>query len=147
MASERSSILYRIPARALRRRPLLAFARRLEAELTGGRPFCCVMTGDEEIRRLNRRFRGKDTPTDVLSFPSAGGGELGELAISIDRASEQAAGYGHSTEDEIRVLMLHGVLHLTGLDHERDSGEMNRAERRWRRRLELPQGLIQRAAR
>ncbi|HTP85580.1 MAG TPA: rRNA maturation RNase YbeY [Bryobacteraceae bacterium] len=144
MASERSSILYRIRSRALRRRELLDFARRLETEVAG-RPFCCLITGDSEIRTLNRTFRRKDTPTDVLSFPAEGNGHLGEIAISFERAREQAAGFGHSVDDEVRVLMLHGVLHLTGLDHERDRGEMRRVEQRWRRRLNLPAGLIERA--
>jgi len=154
MASERSSIVYHTPARALRRRPLLEFARQLETDVAAGRPFCCVLTGDDEMRRLNRRFRRKDSATDVLSFPACGAGSqaasgcsLGELAISLDRAREQAADYGHSAEQEVRVLMLHGVLHLTGMDHERDSGEMHRAERRWRRRLGLPNGLIERTRR
>jgi probable rRNA maturation factor len=146
MASERSSILFRIRSRALRRRKLLEFARRLEEDVAGGRPFCCLLTGDDEIRNLNRQFRKKDDATDVLSFPAGAGGLLGEVAISFDRAREQAASFGHSVEDEVRVLMLHGVLHLTGMDHERDGGEMRRAEQRWRRRLELPAGLIERVA-
>jgi probable rRNA maturation factor len=162
MASERSSIVYHTPARALRRRPLLEFARRLETDVAAGRPFCCVVTDDREMRRLNRQFRHMDGATDVLSFPAASPpkagatrwnglqpviSSLGELAISFDRAREQAAGFGHSAEDEVRVLMLHGVLHLTGMDHERDGGEMHRAEQRWRRRLRLPEGLIERTLR
>jgi len=160
MASERSSIVYHTPARVLRRRRLLEFARLLETDVAEGRPFCCVVTDDDEMRRLNRQFRHKDDATDVLSFPACGAGSqpaaasqsasvlsLGELAISFDRAREQAAGFGHSTEDEVRVLMLHGVLHLTGMDHERDGGEMQRAEQRWRRRLRLPDGLIERSSR
>jgi probable rRNA maturation factor len=70
---------------------------------------------------------------------------LGEIAISIDRAAAQAAEHGHSLDDELQILMLHGVLHLAGFDHERDSGEMRRAETRWRKRLGLPTGLIERA--
>jgi probable rRNA maturation factor len=147
MASERSSILYRIPARALRRRPLLEFARRLETDVAGGRAFDCLITDDGELRRLNRQFRGKDSATDVLSFPMAASGNLGEMAISLDRARGQASGFGHSVDKEVRVLMLHGVLHLMGLDHERDHGEMRRVEQRWRRRLGLPVGLIERVDR
>lgn len=113
--------------------------------MAGGRPFCCLVTGDEEIRTLNRQFRKKDDATDVLSFPAGAGGHLGEVAISFDRAREQAASLGHSVDDEVRVLMLHGVLHLTGMDHECDRGEMRRVEQRWRRRLDLPAGLIERA--
>lgn len=147
MASERSSILFRISSRVLRRRELLEFARRLEADVAGGRPFCCLVTGDDEIRTLNRQFRKKDDTTDVLSFPAGTKGHLGEIAISLDRAREQAADFGHSVEDEMRVLMLHGVLHLVGMDHERDRGEMRRVEQRWRRRLDLPAGLIERVTR
>jgi probable rRNA maturation factor len=147
MASERSSILFRIRSRALRRRELLEFARRLEDCVAGGRPFCCLLTGDDEIRCLNRQFRKKDDTTDVLSFPAGAGGHLGEVAISFDRAREQAADFGHSVEDEVRVLMLHGVLHLVGMDHERDRGQMRRVEQRWRRRLDLPAGLIERVSR
>ncbi|MGD0616241.1 MAG: rRNA maturation RNase YbeY [Bryobacteraceae bacterium] len=147
MASERSSILYRIPARALRRRPLLEFARRLEDDVADGRAFDCLITDDGELRRLNRQFRGSDSATDVLSFTAAANGQLGEIAISLDRAREQAARYGHSVDEEVRVLMLHGVLHLTGMDHERDHGEMRRIEQRWRRRLNLPAALIERVDR
>ena len=76
------------------------------------------MTSDEELRRLNREFLNHDYPTDVLSFPAAEeGGELGELAISIERADAQARHYEHALLDELRVLMLHGVLHLRGMDH------------------------------
>jgi probable rRNA maturation factor len=144
MASERSSILYRIPARALRRRPLLEFARRLENDVAGGRAFDCLITDDGELRRLNSQFRGSDYATDVLSFAAASNGHLGEIAISFDRAREQAAEYGHSVDEEVRVLVLHGVLHLMGMDHERDHGEMRRVEQRWRLRLGLPSGLIER---
>ncbi len=147
MASERSSILFRVPARTPLRRPLADYARRLEADVARGRPFGCVITDDKEIRRLNRQFRKKDEPTDVLSFPSGSNGSswLGEVVISIDRAREQAHEFGHSTADEVRVLMLHGLLHLSGMDHARDHGEMARVEQNWRRRLELPAGLIERA--
>jgi probable rRNA maturation factor len=74
-------------------------------------------------------------------------GSLGEIAISIDRAATQAKECGHSIADELRILMLHGALHLAGFDHETDSGEMGRAEARWRTRLGLPSGLIERASR
>ena len=118
----------------------------LREDVAGGRPFVCLITDDRELRRLNRGFLGHDYPTDVLSFPSDSGDSLGDLAVSIQRARAQARQYGHSTEDEVRVLMLHGVLHLIGYDHETDAGRMERAERRWRRELELPGGLIERAA-
>jgi len=111
-----------------------------------GRGVVCLITDDRELRRLNRRFLGKNRATDVLSFPAADGvNGLGEIAISIERAGEQAAERGHSLADELRILMLHGVLHLAGFDHENDSGEMARTETRWRKRLGLPAGLIERS--
>ncbi len=139
-------VLFQTPRRQLKRRELQAFALRLSGEVAAGAVFCCLVTGDEELRRLNREFRGKDEATDVLSFPSASpGGALGDIAISADRAALQAAQYGHDIATEIRVLMLHGLLHLLGHDHERDGGRMRRLESRWRERLGLPKGLIERA--
>ena len=141
---EGSSILFRRPVAGVRASALRAYARRLEAGVAKGRPFECLITGNAEIRKLNREFRGKDEPTDVLSFPIAGPGLLGSLAISRARARSQARAFGHSTETEVRILMLHGLLHLLGYDHERDSGRMARAEKRWREALRLPTGLIER---
>jgi probable rRNA maturation factor len=134
--------------RGTRARPeLRAFARRLERDVAKGRTFDCLVAGDEELRRLNREYRRKDYATDVLSFPSAGPGAfLGDLAISSERAQEQAREFGHSTEDELRILMLHGVLHLLGYDHETDAGRMARVEKRWRSRFGLPTGLIERVS-
>jgi probable rRNA maturation factor len=111
-----------------------------------GRAFECLLTGDQEICRLNRAFRRKQGPTDVLSFPSAASqrGYLGEIAISWERAEEQALAYGHSTAQEIQILMLHGLLHLLGYDHETDRGRMVRAEIAWRRKFDLPNGLLER---
>jgi probable rRNA maturation factor len=127
------------------RRDLRAFARRLYLEVTQGRSFTCLLTSDADLRAWNREFLGKDYPTDVLSFPSdSPGGDIGEIAISVDRAAEQARRHGHTLHEEIRVLMLHGVLHLCGMDHERDQGQMRRAETKWRRALGLPGGLIER---
>ncbi len=86
--------------------------------------------------------------TDVLSFPAPErADDLGEIAISWDRAVDQSREMGHAAGDEVRVLMLHGVLHLLGMDHETDAGEMRRAESRWRKKLGLPQGLIERVPR
>ncbi len=98
-----------------------------------GAPFTCLIADDRELWRLNQQFLSHDYPTDVLSFPSrdADGG-LGEIAISVERAAAQACEFGHTRIDEIRILMLHGVLHLTGMDHERDHGEMAQAEQQWR---------------
>jgi probable rRNA maturation factor len=144
--------LRRAPA-GLRRPALEEFARLLRARVAGGREFQCLVTDDRELQRLNRQFLGKDYPTDVLSFPAGRTVRqgkptprlLGELAISAKRAAEQAREFGHPVEDEIRILMLHGVLHLVGMDHERDRGAMARAESAWRKKLGLPAGLIERA--
>jgi len=117
-------------------------------QVAGGSDFHCLLTDDAELERLNRQFLGKDYPTDVLSFPSgnASGGFLGELAISVDRAGAQALEHGHTLEQEVRILMLHGLLHLMGMDHETDRGRMRRVESQWRVRLALPEALIERAS-
>jgi probable rRNA maturation factor len=104
---------------------------------------------DHRVRALNRKYRGKDKPTDVLSFPEIGAGPsvfLGDIAISRGIAQKQAKLLGHSLSDEIRVLALHGLLHLLGYDHESDSGRMERVEARLRRKAGLPLGLIARSA-
>jgi probable rRNA maturation factor len=112
-----------------------------------------LLAGDRTLRRLNRQFRGKDKATDVLSFPAGvstvffGGRELaGDLAISLETAGRQAVRYGHSLEDEVKVLMLHGVLHLAGFDHETDHGEMAACEAELRAKLGLTNNLIARTA-
>ncbi len=139
------SIIFRAPNR-LRRRELKQFAALLSEKLARRRGFTCVITDDDELQRLNRDFRKRDYPTDVLSFPSGEpAGPLGDIAISADRAAGQARELGHSLDEEIRILMLHGVLHLLGMDHENDTGRMARTERRYRRELGLPAGLIERA--
>lgn len=134
----------RLPA-SLKRPRLERFARLAQGRIARGREFHCLITGDAEIRSLNRRFRGKDAATDVLSFPSGEKNPIGDIAISLVRARAQAKECGHSTEDEICILLLHGLLHLLGMDHETDTGAMARAELRWRRKLNLPAGLIERA--
>lgn len=142
---EGSTVTFRRVPASLRRTAVARFALELQTTVAKGKPFDVLITGDAELRRLNRDFLGKDYATDVLSFASAHPASLGDLAISLGRAREQAKRYGHSTEREIQVLMLHGVLHLTGLDHEaNDGGRMERAEKRWRARLGLPAGLIER---
>jgi len=150
MSDPPSSLLIfrRVPA-GVPRAKLRQFAISLRDEVADGREFECLITGDRELQRLNRQFRGKDEPTDVLSFPAAempaGDAALGELAVSWQRASAQATEYAHSLDTELRVLMLHGVLHLLGMDHETDRGRMARAEARWRSHFQLPNGLIERA--
>ena len=110
---------------------------------------------DATIRRLNREFRGFDKPTDVLSFPASDGPHagkpkpdkhLGDIAIALGVAARQAAELGHPLNVELRVLALHGLLHLLGYDHDRDGGQMKRLEERLRRRAGLPAGLIARAS-
>jgi probable rRNA maturation factor len=106
-----------------------------------------LLADDRTLRRLNREFRGKDEATDVLSFPAAGefAAELaGHLAISLKTAARQAREHGHGLGDEVRVLLLHGLLHLNGMDHETDRGEMAAREGELRVRLRLPNGLIAR---
>jgi probable rRNA maturation factor len=150
-ASDDNIVLFRRAPAELNRRNLERFARTLRSEVAGGAGFTCLIAGDSELRRLNRGFLGKDYPADVLSFPVGQAlpavGQLGEIAISAARARAQAAAFGHSLENEIRILMLHGLLHLLGMDHETDRGQMARAESRWRRRLALPAGLVGRASR
>jgi probable rRNA maturation factor len=106
-----------------------------------------LLTTDAAIRKLNRQFRGKNKATDVLSFPAEGlgaEGYAGDLAISVPTARKQAIEQGHSLSTEIKVLILHGLLHLSGYDHETDEGQMARRERLLRAKLGLPQGLIER---
>jgi probable rRNA maturation factor len=124
---------------SFRRREVAEFVTRLERELAGGAEIALCVVSDAAIRRYNRRYRSVDQATDVLSFPPS------DLLISADTARRQARRLGHSLEAEIKVLALHGTLHLLGHDHERDRGEMARLERRWRRRLGLPQTLTERA--
>jgi probable rRNA maturation factor len=105
-----------------------------------------LATSDREMQSLNRRFRGKNATTDVLSFPPFpfAKGFAGDIAISLDLAGRNAKRLGHSLADEIRVLVLHGILHLAGYDHEDDDGEMAARESELRRRLGLPEALIER---
>src|ERR1035437_90683 len=107
-----------------------------------------LLTTDAAIRKLNRQFRGKDKATDVLSFSAEGIGAekiAGDLAISVPTARKQAVEQNHSLSTEIKVLILHGLLHLAGHDHETDTGKMARRECLLRAKLGLPQGLIERA--
>lgn len=120
-----------------------------------------ALVGDAASRRLNRRYRGVDRATDVLSFPSTNSWRdgrfvgsagprdhhLGDVVIATGVAARQARGGGHALNHELRVLALHGFLHLVGYDHERDDGEMQAVESRWRRRGGLEAGLTERAGR
>jgi probable rRNA maturation factor len=110
-----------------------------------------LVTNSSELRTLNRRFRRVDKTTDVLSFPApevernTARRFAGDVAISADIARDNAARLGHSVADEVKILALHGILHLAGFDHEHDHGEMARKESRLRRQLKLETGLIERA--
>ena len=107
-----------------------------------------LLTSSAEMKSLNRRFRGKDKPTDVLSFPAEPGAQkqfAGDIAISAEIASQNARALGHSPADEVKILVLHGVLHLRGYDHECDNRQMARREKQLRAKLHLPIGLIERA--
>ena len=106
-----------------------------------------AFVSDRTMRSLNRRWRGKTGTTDVLSFPSGqddfeveADSTLGDVVISIEQAARQAAANQLSLDLELAQLILHGLLHLCGYDHETDKGEMNRLERRLRRRLEIEAG-------
>ena len=99
---------------------------------------------DSRVRALNRRYRGKDVPTDVLSFPADEPGTLGDIVIAAGVARRQAREGRHSLQTELRVLALHGLLHLLGYDHEHDDGRMARLERRLRAKGGLREGLIER---
>ena len=96
-----------------------------------------AFVSDKKIRELNRQFRGIDKATDVLSFPSDGPDELGDVAVSVDTAAVQAKENGLKFDEEIAQLILHGLLHLSGYDHETDNGEMNRLELRLRKKLAI----------
>jgi probable rRNA maturation factor len=108
-----------------------------------------LLADDPTLRRLNKTFRGKNKATDVLSFPAPdeiARDHAGDLAISLETAGRQAAVYGHSLRDEVRILLLHGLLHLSGLDHEIDDGEMAAREAELRLELGLSNSLIERVS-
>lgn len=138
----------------LKKRELAEFAE-IATQAAGARGRVSILlTSDERIRQLNRQFRKKNAATDVLSFPAvawAGDGPrsktAGDLAISLETAARQAEAFGHSLETEVKVLILHGALHLAGFDHESDSGEMASLEGKLRDELGLPAGLIERSNR
>ena len=168
-------ILERRKTKDLSRLALARFANRAQRAAGVAGEVNILLTTDAEMQRLNQQFRGKDKPTDVLSFPHAAafdrapaagarrgprqaGGWLagagqrvpvsnhagGDIAVSLQTAQAQAAEQGHSLLTEIKVLILHGMLHLAGHDHERDGGQMRRLEQRLRSELRLPSGLIER---
>ncbi len=144
-----SVILERAKSKELSRLALARFAARAQREVGLAGEVTVLLTGDAELRRLNRDFRGKDKTTDVLSFPSSAETsprriQGGDIAISLERAKAQAREMGHPLLVEVKVLILHGMLHLAGYDHESDNGRMERRERKLRALLNLPSGLIER---
>jgi probable rRNA maturation factor len=135
-------------ASALGKRDLNQFLVKATEALGLAGDFSVLLTGDEQLRAMNLQFRGLDKPTDVLSFPAlpeaANCGQGGDLAISLETAAIQAADHGHTLQMEVKILILHGLLHLAGYDHERDQGQMRRRESLLRKQFALPAGLVER---
>jgi probable rRNA maturation factor len=127
--------------RSLNTAQLQRFARRAQTLARVKGEVDILISSNKRLRDLNRRFRRKDKATDVLSFPRPSGGDI---AISAQIALENAQRYGHTLASELKILVLHGMLHLAGYDHERDNGRMARAESRLRSQLKLPASLIDR---
>jgi probable rRNA maturation factor len=121
---------------------LQRFARRAQTLARVKGEVDILISSNTRLRDLNRRFRHKNKPTDVLSFPRPSGGDI---AISAQIALDNAHHFGHSLTNELKILVLHGMLHLAGYDHESDNGRMARAEARLRSQLKLPTSLIDRA--
>ena len=128
---------------------LLRFARRARIAVGLQGTVSILVESNERMRAMNRYFRHKDKPTDVLSFPPAeevAKLHSGDIAISADIAAANAKLLKHKLQDEIKVLILHGMLHLAGYDHENDRGEMAAAEKQLRAKLKLPAALIERSS-
>jgi probable rRNA maturation factor len=141
-------VIFHKPVRGLSQAALSRFV--LRAQRTARLPgkVTVLVTSSRALRRLNRQFRGKDQPTDVLSFAveDASAKFAGDIAISVDVARRNARQLGHSPAEEVKILALHGLLHLAGYNHERDAGEMARKEHRLRKSLRLPVALLERFA-
>ena len=144
MASETNVVVInRQRSQRVDRSGLVAFMRRVLELIPAeeANEFVICLVSDRKMREFNRRYRDRDSPTDVLSFPTDDPGEapgeryLGDIAISVETAARQAREREHSLERELEILALHGYLHLLGYDHERDAGQMMRLQRRLERRL------------
>ncbi|HZD33061.1 MAG TPA: rRNA maturation RNase YbeY [Candidatus Angelobacter sp.] len=133
------------PSKSTSAQTLSRFATRVQNELGIVGEVSISVTSSREMQALNRRFRKKNKPTDVLTFPSANPGTAGDIAISLEIAAANAAELQHALATEVKVLILHGLLHLAGYDHEIDNGEMQAREAELRRKFKLPVGLIERA--
>jgi len=129
----------------VRERALALFAGKAQRAVGLRGEVVIFVTANEEMQRINREYRRKNEPTDVLTFPSQSPKLLGDIAISVEIAAANAAELGHSTETEVKILILHGLLHLAGYDHETDNGNMQARETELRQQLKLPTGLIERA--
>ena len=142
-------IIFRRPVTGLSQTTLARFVARAKDAMRLRYPVNVLVTGNREMREMNHRFRQKNRETDVLSFPAGNGlaGFAGDIALSAEMAARNARCLGHTTAQEIKILVLHGLLHLAGYDHEQDHGEMGRKEARLRRALGLPTGLIERNVR
>jgi probable rRNA maturation factor len=141
-----STIVFEHPSRQVNSRRLEEFIGAARKAISVRGKVSVLIAGDARIRQLNSRFRGKNSATDVLSFPAAeSNGFAGDIAISLNIASRNAQALGHSVDDELRILILHGLLHLAGYDHENDRGKMKKKEAVLRRKLGLPTGLIERS--
>lgn len=136
MSASEITVVNRQRSRKVATAPLRRFLGRIrEAVPTRGAGVAVALVSDGAMRGMNRAFRGQDRTTDVLSFPSDGPDHLGDIAISVPRAAAQAREAGHPLSRELRVLLLHGYLHLAGYDHETDGGTMMRLQRRLETRL------------
>jgi probable rRNA maturation factor len=141
-------IVIRKPVSGLSSSALTRFITRAKGAVRLRGSVDVLLAGNRDLRALNRRFRGKNQPTDVLSFPAGEAprnGFVGDIAISVDIANQNAKRLGHATAEEIKILCLHGLLHLAGFDHENDQGQMAKKELSLRRRLGLVTTLTERS--
>ena len=143
-------IIIHKPVRGLTEESLTRFLLRARKAVRLAGKVNVLLTSSREVQSLNSRFVGKNKPTDVLSFPAwpvIAKDHAGDIVVSTEIAAENAQQFGHSAADEVKILVLHGVLHLAGYDHETDHGRMARTEARLRRELGLRDTLIGRAQR
>jgi probable rRNA maturation factor len=143
----KDSVMLRKRVPGLSKTAMTSFVKRARQSARLEGTVSVLVTSSREMQSLNRRFRRKNKATDVLSFPSdrdLNGNFAGDIAISAEIAAANARRLKHSTAEEIKILVLHGVLHLARYDHESDNGEMARKELRLRKSLKLPVGLIER---
>jgi len=140
-------IVLAAPNRRINKTALLSFFKQAQRAVGLRGTVDVLLADDAELKRLNGTFRGKKKATDVLSFPADDFGinHAGDIAISLETAGRQAAEFGHSLQNEVKILLLHGLLHLNGMDHETDEGEMAARETKLRVQLKLPVNLIARS--